>query len=64
MTEDQLHGFIRSRRVTADEPYEVVFAKPSFIATAEQSIIVAREGGFLSEEFTGAVKSLFGSRDP
>jgi len=50
--------------VTADEPYEVVFAKPSFIATDEQSIIVAREGGFLSEEFTGAVKSLFGSRDP
>lgn len=55
---EQMRGFVRSRRVGPDEPYQVVFAKPSFLVTDAASVIVAREGGGLREEFLREVQEL------
>lgn len=56
----QLRGFERSRRVTEEDPYRIIFAKPSFLVSDAETIIVARQGGYLPPEFIAEVQSFFG----
>jgi hypothetical protein len=57
---EQLRGFERSRRVTEDAPYRIIFSKPSFLVSDAETIIVARQGGYLPPEFMAEVQSFFG----
>lgn len=55
---DEVRRFIRSRRVRPAEPFQVVFAKPSFLVIDAVSVIIAREGGGLGQGFARHVKQL------
>ena len=57
---EQLRGFVRSRRVTEEDPYRIIFSKPSFLVSDAETIILARQGGYLPPEFVAEVQSLFG----
>lgn len=59
-----VRAFDRGRWVTPSEPYQVVFAKPSFLVVNRRGQVVARAGGYWDQETLQAGLAKVGSRDP